>query len=221
MTDFPPLVIVLLTYQRTEYALRTISATLDNLQYPGSILWYIADDGSGTQHYHTLRTAIKHGGGRLIGGHTDRMGYGASANEAWRRANDYSEFTLWLEDDWELLRAYDPTLHITLLNEHAELGMVRLSDIKVDLHATVVGYDGYHYLRIWNESHYMFSGNPSIRHRRALEAWGNYPEGLNPGDTEVAYDYQVRQRATAHIVWPFSVGPHGVYGHIGVIKSYA
>lgn len=213
----PTIVVILLTYARTEYALRTIAALRASLHYDGDLLLYIADDGSPDEHMQAVAGAVA--GLPLIGWHSERMGYGASANKAWYEALQHADLALFLEDDWEC-RGLDLTPYARVLTQHEDLGMIRFGHLPIDLDARTCGYDGHMYLRISWESPYCFSGNPALRHRRAREAWGAYPEGLNPGQTEVAYDSQVRTRRGPAIVWPVALGEWGAFGHIGAVKSY-
>ena len=131
----------------------------------------------------------------------------------------------WLEDDWELRRDLDLTPYARLLAQHDDVGMVRLGHLAIDLDCRTVGYDSVHYLSILPTTNYQFSGNPSLRHRRFWEAFGEYPEGLNPGNTEIAYDAQIRNVGlntnAPRIVWPVDIGGWGVFAHIGEVKSYA
>ena len=224
-------VIILQTYQRTAYALRTIQAAERHLKYKdGTLFWYIADDGSEPAHVAELERAILNTTGPdsqwgALGAHTEKLGYGASANKAWRAALERSAFSLWLEDDWELSRDLDLTPYVRLLAQHDDVGMVRLGHLAIDLDCRTVGYDGVHYLNILPTTNYQFSGNPSLRHRRFWEAFGEYPEGLNPGNTEIAYDAQIRNVGlntnAPRIVWPVDLGGWGVFAHIGEVKSYA
>lgn len=214
-----PLVVILQTYKRTDYALQTLAAMAENFRYDNA-LWYVADDGSEPAHMDAIRRAMASMECRVIGEHSERIGYGASANRAWHKAHEYADMTLWLEDDWMLRREFNPTAYMQTLANHADLGMIRLGHLPINLRAETCGYDGAMYLRIHQSSAYTFSGNPALRHRRAREMWGAYPEGLYPGDTEVAYDAQVREHYGVSIVWPVNVGAWGLYGHIGAVQSY-
>lgn len=210
--------IVFLTYARTHYALRTIESVINRLRVPGRLCWYLADDGSEDVHVASCLRELE--GQDVIGMHSERIGYGAGANRAWHVAHDHADITLWLEDDWELKKPLDVSPYVTMLNERDDVGMIRIAHLSINLHAKTVGYRGNHYLLFDWDRQYTFSGNPSLRHRRAREYWGPYPEGLNPGDTEIAYDSQVRNAQGPAIVWPVDLGGWGVFGHIGELKSY-
>lgn len=218
MSDLPAVVVVFLTYQRTDYAVRTIRTVRANMRYAGQLVWYVADDGSTPEHMSTVAEELA--GVELLGFHSQRMGYGASANKAWYQALQFADLSLWLEDDWECKAPFDLTPYARLLLAYPDVGMIRFAHMPIDLHGWTCGYDGEMYLRIDWDVPYAFSGNPALRHRRAREVWGAYPEGLKPGETEVAYDWQVRQAKGPSIVWPFAVGEWGAWGHIGAVQSY-
>lgn len=215
----PPIVIVFLTFRRTDYAVRTIRGVLDHLRYQGDLLWYVADDGSGAEHLAAVHAALD--GQRIIGEHSEHIGYGAGANRGWHVAHEHADLTLWLEDDWELRTEFDLTPFAKLLNEQPDVGMVRLGYLNLEMTGAVFGHAGHLYWRLDRQaSPYVFTGHPSLRQRRFREAYGAYPEGLNPGQTELAYAWQFRQGKGPDIVWPAALSEWGVFHHIGAEKSY-
>ncbi len=221
----PPIVIVFLTYRRTDYAMRTIRGICDHLRYGGELLWYVADDGSAPEHLTAVHAALD--GQRIIGEHSEHIGYGAGANRAWHAAHDHADLTLWLEDDWELRTDFDVTPYAKLLSDNGEIGMVRMGYLNVGMEGYLFGHDGRLYWHLQrapdtrgNPTPMTFTGHPSLRHRRFREAYGAYPEGLNPGQTEMAYAWQFRQGSGPDIVWPAALGEWGLFHHIGVEKSY-
>lgn len=216
-----PITIILLTYRRTETALRTIAAARHYLRYP-DLRWYVADDGSPEEHVQAVCEAVSPD---LWGYHTERRGYGANANAAWDKANDVSALSLWLEDDWELRQPLDLWPYAALLMESAEIGMVRLGNLNLDIRGRTWAHGGQVYWKLDREPHIegtpVFTGHPSLRHRRYREAYGDYPTGLVPGDTELAYAYQFRTGSpdAPGIVWPADYPAGGFFGHIGSVKT--
>lgn len=101
--------------------------------------------------------------------------------------------------------------------------MVRLGYIHHERLEPVQDFGGrlYHTLpRDWPDtSFYAFTGHPSLRHARYREAYGDYPIGLGPGDTELAYAYQYRIGNGPLIVWPEDYPAGGLFDHIGEIKT--
>lgn len=212
------MIIVFQTYKRTDYALAAIRAIREHLIQPLRLHWFVVDDGSNSDHLKEIAAALPND--NLIGIHSERIGYGALANIAWREAGQRDPITLWLEDDWVLDRDFDPTHYINLLNTNPEIGMVRLCRIPIGQRGEIIGDGSEVYLKLHKGVHYYFSGNPSIRHSRFYEAYGDYPNGLKPGDTEVAYDAKIQNLTGPDIVIPIDIGTWGLFGHIGTEASY-
>jgi hypothetical protein len=214
-----PITIILQTYKRTSYALATIAAARELLHYGGELRWYVADDGSSIEHIFKVWDMLSDLG---VAGHTQRRGYGGNANAAWDAAQ--SELTFWLEDDFVLREPLDLTPHAYALMDSANLGMVRLGYINGARLEPPLDFNGrrYHTLpRYWPDtSFYAFTGHPSLRHSRYRRAYGGYPEGLAPGETELAYahQYQIAMDGPL-IVWPEGYPAHGYFAHIGSVKT--
>lgn len=217
-----PIVIILQTWERTDCAVRTIRAARRNLVYP-DLRWYVADDGSRSEHVDTVLSELETS--NLIGWHSERRGYGANMNVAVQAAHDVSALILALEDDWELRQPLDLYAYAALLMETAEVGMVRLGVLNLDMRGRSWAHGGQVYWKLDREPHLegtpVFTGHPSLRHRRYREVYGGYPEGLSPGDTELAYAYQFRwaPQDAPGIVWPADYPAAGYFGHIGSIKT--
>lgn len=217
-----PIVIVLQTFKRTDVALRTIVAARRNLHYGGRLYWYVADDGSPAEHVEAVLEAV---GGDLLAHHSVRRGYGANANAAWDAADQIGALSLWVEDDWELRQPLDLYPYAALLMETSEVGMVRLGVLNLDVRGRAWGHGGRVYWKLDREPHLegtpVFTGHPSLRHRRYRDVYGPYPEGLTPGETELAYAYQFRwaPQDAPGIVWPADYPAAGYWGHIGSIKT--
>lgn len=217
-----PIVIILQTFKRTDVALRTIAAARSRLIYP-DLRWYIADDGSPDEHYKEVQKALR--GADVVGQHSQRRGYGGNANAAWGAASEVSRLTFWLEDDWELTQPLDLYPYAALLMERPEVGMVRLGNLNLDIRGRTWGHDSRLYWTLDREPHLegtpVFTGHPSLRHIRYRDAYGSYPEGLKPGDTELAYAYQYRtgSHSGPAIVWPADYPAWGLFAHIGAVKT--
>lgn len=220
-----PLTIILQTYCRTDVALRTIAAARQYLSYGGPLYWYVADDGSPVEHVRAVWDALDWVSTDRLIGHSVRRGYGGNCNAAWAIADQIGALTFWLEDDWELRQPLDLYAYACLLMETSEIGMVRLGALNLDIRARTWAYGGRVYWKLDREPHIegtpVFTGHPSLRHRRYRDAYGPYPEGLTPGETELAYAYQFRQGSpdAPGIVWPADYPPWGFFGHIGSVKT--
>ena len=213
-----PITIILQTYRRTDVALRTIAAARKYLRYD-DLRWYVADDGSDDRHLDAVLTAAS----PLAGYHSERRGYGGNSNAAWTAADAIGALTFWLEDDWELHAPLDLYPYAATLMEREDIGMVRLGYLNTGIRAQTIAHG---YLLYWSLEHIpaedwqcIFTGHPSLRHTRYRAAYGDYPLGLSPGDTELAYAYQYRIGSGPSIVWPCAYPPQGMFGHIGTIKT--
>lgn len=217
-----PITIIFQTFKRTAYALETIAAARELLRYP-DLRWYVADDGSPQEHWYAVNRALHDCGAMVIDGHSRRQGYGKNANDAWLAADVYADLTFWLEDDFALAQPLDLYVYAALLLERPDIGMVRLGYINPDYLGPTIEHDGWRYHTLDrtppDTSRYAFTGHPSLRHRRYREAYGLYPEGLTPGDTELGYAYQYRVGDGPLIVWPADYPTDGYFRHIGEIKT--
>jgi hypothetical protein len=213
-----PIIVILQTFKRTDCALATIAAAKEYLHYGGPLLWYLADDGSPTQHVRAVEDALE-----PMGMHTARRGYGGNCNAAWDGVDNWGALTFWLEDDFELRAPLDLTPHAYALMDDDRLGMVRLGYIDPARLEPVQTFAGrrYHTMtRDWpDNAFYAFTGHPSLRHRRYRDAYGDYPIGHTPGDTELHYAYQYRIGSGPLIVWPEGYPSDGLFAHIGNIKT--
>jgi len=216
-----PIIVILQTFRRTDVALRTIAAARQFLRYP-DLRWYVADDGSPREHYEAVLEAV---GGDLWAAHSERRGYGGNMNAAVEAAHGVSALLFALEDDWELRAPLDLYQYACLLMESEEIGMVRLGTLNLDIRGRSWAHGGRVYWKLDKEAHIegtpVFTGHPSLRHRRYREAYGEYPVGLTPGDTELAYAWQFRMgpQAAPGIVWPADYPASGLFGHIGSVKT--
>lgn len=215
-----PILIILQTYERTAYALETIRAAKANLRYPLPLKWFVTDDGSRPDHVREIESEI--GGESLIGKFSQRVSYGTCGNQAWKFASHNGfGLTLWLEDDWKLRQPLDLALYAAVLEQNQDVGMVRLGRIPPWLDCHTDAYNGAVYLWYQFTTPYAFSGNPSLRHRRFHEAYGDYPEREQPGETERIYEAHVREiKDGPKILAPVDLGTYGAFQHIGDVKSF-
>lgn len=215
-----PITVILQTWERTDCAVRTIRAALQYLKYP-DLRWYVADDGSRPEHLDTIRSELYDA--NVIGWHTERRGYGANANAAWHEANYEGALSMWIEDDWELRQPLDLYPYAALLMEREEIAMVRLGVLNLDIRGRTWAHNGLVYWKLDREPHHegtpVFTGHPSLRHKRYLEAYGPYAEGLMPGETELSYAWQFRINDGPAIVWPADLPASGYFGHIGSVRT--
>jgi len=226
MNDIPNLAICLVTYARTDLAVRTIRGVSEFLLWPkDKRKWFINDDGSPKEHVEVIRDMLSVCGETVgfmnthrFGGGTYNCGFGW--NLALGNAHQYADYVLFLEDDWELKNQLDITRYVQMLDEREDVGLVRLGTLAVGNTVEIVGHGGVHYLKYSREQAYAYSGNPSIRHARFTKAYGNFAEDRNPGDIELEFDWRFRHTAGPDIWRPAEINPWGAFAHIGTDKSY-
>lgn len=208
---WPTVCALIVTYKRTECAVRTIQALRRNLIYP-SLVWHIADDGSPNGHLDALGEAID---GPYSVTNANRQGVGVSQNLGMDAALAKADFILWLEDDWELSAPFDLTPCVQLLMEDASIGMVRLGYISPGIQGELIPGAGRLWWRLKKGPTYTFTGHAALRHRRFCQAYGYYQAGLAPGATELHYCGTFNGREGPDIVVPAFTGEWGPFGHIG------
>lgn len=225
MTELPMIAIVMVTYKRTALAVETVNSFSENLVYPKELRqWYIADDGSPSEHVDAILDEIKLHGETLYGYHNEKYGTGYNAGAGWNRGlvqgHLISPIILWLEDDWQLRAKLDISPYIRLLVEREDIGLVRLGHLAVGSKVEIVGYDGIHYLNYIKETQYAYSGNPHLRHKRFSEVYGMFVENENPGNMELAMDASFQAKEGPMIWRPADIPAWGIIGHLGTDKSW-
>lgn len=213
--DYPPIWILLTTYERTACAVRTVEALKKNMLWP-NIGWWISDDGSQPEHVQAIIEAI--GPTYDIRWYNSmRRGVGVGMNYSLRQIWNLGDLVLMMEDDWELNQPLDFTPFVSLLTTHAEIGMIRYGYLSPNLLGYLITAQNELWWRLEpNAETYRFVGHPSLRHRRFHEIYGYYDEGLPPGMTELSMCGKVNQRPEGPaIVFPASCGRWGYFGHIG------
>lgn len=232
MSDMPRIAIAMVTYKRTEEALRTIESTVDNLIYPKELRsWYVADDGSDAGHCVKLINKLHFAGEHVIGSHRDRLRIlhhenTSHAGPGWNRAlgicHQSSDFVLWLEDDWELDEPLNLVPYVKLLQEREDVGICTFRILSTGADVHTVGYNGEMFLRYDRSTQYAFSGNPYLRHARYTKHYGWFIEDGNPGEMELKQDDQYRLALPeAPQIWrPLAISVWGAWKHIGKDKTW-
>lgn len=230
MTDLPRLAILLLTYKRTEMALRTIESTVHNLRYPKELIgWYIADDGSPEKHHNSIRRELIQHSQVIIGEHNDRLRLPGHENThhagpGWNKGlgicHQFSDYVLVLEDDWELDEPLNMEHYIRVMQRREEIGLMTFRILSVGADVHTVGEDGEIFLRYDRTTQYAYSGNPHIRHARYTKEYGWYAEDKNPGDIELHQDDRYRLGNGPQVWRPTSISQWGAWKHIGTEKTW-
>lgn len=212
MTEWPLVVAMLITYKRTEVAVRTIRGVMDRLDYP-RLEWHIADDGSDTAHLGAIQQAI--GDVRTSWSNAQRRGVGASMNLGMAECLRRADYILWLEDDWELQQPFDLKPAVQLLHTEGSIGMVRLAYISPGIRGCLVSGAGRLWWMLDKGPTYTFTGHASLRHRRFCEAYGPYVEDRAPGATELHMCGTFNNKQGPAVAVPAFTGEWGAFAHIG------
>ncbi len=219
------IIIMLLTFDRLDYAKKTLASAAKNLQVSESIWMHLADDGS-SQEYRDELLDLAHSlwGDNVSITNSDRGGYGASYNAATQIVHSISDLVLPLEDDWELIRPLNLDPIAKVLRDEI-FGCVRMGYIGYtqELRSKFVWAEDYHWLALDPDSAepHVFSGGPRLETVAWERTVGLWPEGEAAGVTE----FEVAQRRVARegVAWPIElIGVRGdAFVHIGthVVKN--
>jgi len=218
MSDYPPVVVLLITYERTDVARATIRGIKERIKYP-ALSWHIADDGSGSHHIPALISEIGPDYEITVsntGGHSVGRSMNLGIEECLKRAD------IWLhwEDDWYPNMDIDLIPCVNLLRNHENIGMIRLGRLENGLYGEVCkGGDRFWWRLDKGRHEWCWTGHASMRHRRFHDAYGQYEEGLPPGKTEMAFLHNFNTKYGPDIVWPAWL-PYDICDHIGDGYSY-
>lgn len=231
MVEWPNLCAMLLTFDRAEYAVRTIKGLQKHLRYSGIWTIHVADDGSPEGYIREITDGAnaedKAKGITTFYEHTnaEQRGYGASYNLATQVIHNIAEIILPIEDDWELQKPLDLDPLVRILLEDDRVNCIRL------------GYIGYtQELRakfIWSEEtsqnlllldptspeHHVWAGHPRLETREYQRKVGGWPEGIDPGMTEFTVSHNAEARKG--VVWPLELltSAGNLFAHIGAQQA--
>lgn len=216
--------IALFTYDRFEFAKRTLESVAANLVSAEEEVWlHIADDGS-SQEYRDSLVEL----GRCLYGqnvsvtNSERRRYGGNYNAMTQVVHQLADLVLPLEDDWELIRPLDIDPIARVLRSGL-FGCVRLGRLSytAELRAKFVWAEYLHWLALdpQSEERHVFAGGPRLETVEFERALGPWPENMLAGETELVVCGRPESRQG--IAWPVSLilPPEGAFTHIGAIKA--
>lgn len=219
------LCIMLLTYNRLEYARVTLESTLKNLKTNEKVHVHIASDGDTPEYVGELINLAGEFSVPITTSKVNRLGYGANYNAATQIIHNLPdcEYVLPLEDDWELVKPFDVDPILQVLSDRV-FGCVRMGYIGYtqQLDCSFVSHNNLHYLLLNKDSAepHVFAGHPRLETVAWQRTVGPWEEGLLPGQTE--WEVAKRKEARSGIAWPISlIKPEGdLFAHIGAVRSY-
>lgn len=217
MNNWPLLVVLFMTKNRTKYALRVIKNMQKNLIYP-NLKWYVADSGSHIDHFEKVKEAI--GFELMAGFHTEALTPGQSWNKGIKAIYEHTDFYLRLEDDWVVGEKVDLRPWVKMLSIRDDIGMCRLGYLHVPADLEAITVAGIHYLRYQKTTQFCYGGHPSIIQKSFHDDYGYNHEEKNPGEIEMDMDQRVRLSDGVDIVRPASIKGFGVFHHVGEEGAY-
>lgn len=241
MRDFPPITILINTYNRLPELVATVDALKRQLIYPTDKLeWIIADDCSPDNYLAHVRACKVFDGlnVRFISTPVN-SGVGASMNNGFRDVD--TEYCFYTQDDLQPTQPLDLRKSVALMEAQPNIGILRYRalgsdqlyiyrqhemDLKAWLPFPISGDTSMEgkcvYLIIDKDSPslYIYSDNPQLRRMSWFNQYGWHFEGLKLGAQEDAYCHRVKQvmNSNPNALWvcclPEWVNSH--YAHIGV-----
>lgn len=213
MMELPSITIVVTTYlspedvenKRGRAATQTLQSWCDYLRkYSGGINLHIADDGSEKDGVNLPTAWLRSATTRITYSRQHRKGVGASLNAGFRRAFESSPLVAYFVDDWALIQPFDLTPWAQLLMEREDVGMVRLGPPHPGTAGVVEmfteNWQGWG-LRLSKHQGFAFGHRPALYHKRLMDAYGWFEEGVSALECERLYNEKVNNVvATVDIV---------------------
>lgn len=216
--------IVLFTYNRPDYARRTLASVIKNLHSDEPLWCHISDDGSPQeQRLDLLDMAHAFFQDRVSISNSERRGYGGSYNLATQYVHEHSDIMLPLEDDWELTRPLYIDALAAVLRSASGVDCIRMGYLGTtqELRGQVIHVTGQTFLLLDPNSPepHVFAGHPRLETREFQRRVGPWPEDRPAGETE----FMVSQRSAARrgVAWPMDLchAWGDLWAHIGTIPS--
>lgn len=213
------LVCCLLTYNRFDYAKATVEAFFKNVKRKPHL--HIADDGSPDGYVKELaQLAKKLGAYGVTTTNSERGGYGRNVNLATQIVHQIADYVVMLEDDWKLFKPLDLDEYIDDFENIPEIDCIRLGYLSwtQPMWGHLRCGTGHKYLLLDGNSPepHVFAGHPRMERVSYQREVGEWPEGLDPNQTEFSVAHN--RRARTGVAWPLGLDPNEGYGmfcHIG------
>jgi len=190
----PPITVVVTTYLpsgvdgalRLEAFHKAAWSWLRGLRYEGPLRMHIADDGSRPAIIAPPAIAARFG--PVTYSYQSRRGVGASLNAGFRRAFEVGPLVLYAVDDWSLRVPLDLTPWAQLLLDDSTYGCIRLGVPHPFLTGRVahVPSSG-EFMFVPDRQGFAFAHRPALYHRRFIEHYGEFAEGVNALECERLY----------------------------------
>ena len=183
---YPPISVLIPTYNRPFILKRVIDSLKTNLRYSGKITYYIGIDGD-------LST------GKMLAGHSGIVaipgpnnGLGANINRLINSTPD--DLLFQLDDDHQLLTPIELDRHVRQFEIDPQAGWIRLMGVAYHDYIAKLKSD-YWYIYWESPELYITSNRPHLKHRRFHKHYGLYPEGVKLGESEIGFCEQCKEKA--------------------------
>jgi glycosyltransferase involved in cell wall biosynthesis len=204
---FPPVSVIIPTYNRPWILKQTIQGLKRNLSYSGAVHFWIGADGDPSV-------------GKMFAGHHDitvirgpNRGLGANLNRLINSTPD--NYLFQLDDDHLLLKPLSLDRHAIKLRDDETTGWIRL--MGVAYHDYIARLEESYWRIYWQSPElYIPSNRPHLKHRRFHDHFGLYQEGLKLGETEEAFCQQCKDKKSGpSVLVPLDVLTESGWDHIG------
>lgn len=240
---FPPVTMLICTYNREQELIETLHALHDNIYYEGERRYLICDDCTPPDQDGDYLTRLKSHAiwktlkPRFIPTEIN-SGWGVNVNYGLLHVD--TPYTFFVEDDYLLMKELDLREGVAIMEAHPHVGMIRYRGTAGDhlvyhqFEANIAHHmPDYHqglglpgrisYLQIdsGSPSVYIYSHGPHLKHFRFHQFYGMYPTGLKLGETEESYAHTVKDQMTLPNAPGIAILPDWIpmwWDHIG--QSY-
>ena len=232
----PPVVLLIITFNRYQIVKKTVEALLDNLVYP-DLRIIISDDHTGGNYVRNLSRIKrwKEAGIEVIET-PERMGWGDHVNWAMtqcREKHPDAKYIFQIEDDYVLSRRLRLDVGVALLERKKHIGMLRYRGTAgshmvyhqmrtANIGSLVQGYvEGFGkpneltYLLIDGGSPdlWVYSNGPHLKSMGFHAHYGAYPTKKSLGSTEEGYAHQVKDRMRIPDAPAIAILPDWIHMH--------
>lgn len=192
-TPWPPITVLVYTYDRPRKIRRVLVSLKEHLRYNGELLWRLADDGSPPGYLESI--AADFPDLALQWTVTERKGFGANANTGYRART--TKYVLSTEDDLLIVRDLDLNTGIVLMENVPSIGALRYDIANTDLffNRCILGLPGleipYCIIDRVKTKYWNFCGHPTLVQPSIYETYGYLPEGVRVGEVELTWTRRV------------------------------
>lgn len=237
--EWPLVSIIIVTFYRPEEIRRTITALIQNIQYPEDLLrWHLADDqsskwdgdqaGNWTPERYLDDVRADFADLRFSMTVTERAGWGANVNKAMLYCWDkHGSYTFLCEDDYVTRGSLRLREGVAILATDKKIGLVRYDGIEghalnLELRECKTEIGRIPRLLILKNSPFLnvYSNRPHLKAQRFHDTYGMYPEGLSLSDTEVKFAQRVKRKKDGPGVVVLKDGVVRGFDHIGKSRQH-